>query len=105
MAWDATCAHSFSASNLSSTIFDPGSASSAAEDLNIRKYSQLVGDFEFVPEAVEISGIIGSTGCSILTEIVRRISRATNNPRQTTYILLQISVASLRSNAFLYRLH
>ena len=74
MAWDATCTDSFSASNLCSTILKPGSASSAAEDLKRRKYSQLVADFEFV--AVETSGIIGSAGCSLLTDIGRRISRA-----------------------------
>ena len=82
LAWDATCTDSFSASNLCSTILNPGSASSAAEDLKIRKYSQLVADFEFVPVAVDTSGIIGSVGCSLLTDIGRRISRATNDPSQ-----------------------
>ena len=33
LAWDATCTDSFSASNLCSTILNPGSASSASEDL------------------------------------------------------------------------
>ena len=85
LAWDATCTDSFSASNLYSTILNPGSASSAAEDLKRRKYSQLLADFEFVPVAVETSGIIGSAGCSLLTDIGRRISRATNDPRQMSY--------------------
>ena len=39
LAWDATCTDSFSASNLYSTILNPGSASSAVEDLKRRKYS------------------------------------------------------------------
>ena len=99
LAWDATCTDSFSASNLYSTILNPGSASSAAEDLKRRKYSQLVADFEFVPVAVETSGIIGSAGCSLLTDIGRRISRATNDPRQVSYIFQQISVAIIRNNA------
>ena len=60
LAWDATCTESFSTSNLYSTILNPRSASSAAEDLKRQKYSQLVADFEFVPVAVETSGIIGS---------------------------------------------
>ena len=79
LAWDATCTDSFSASNLCSTILNPGSASSSGEDLKRQKYSQLVTDFEFVPVAVETSGIIGSAGCSLLTDIGRRISRATND--------------------------
>ena len=99
LAWDATCTDSFSASNLYSTILNPGSASSAAEDLKRRKYPQLVADFEFVPVAVETSGIIGSAGCSLLTDIGRRISRATNDPRQVSYIFQQISVAIIRGNA------
>ena len=60
---------------------------------------QLVVDFEFVPVAVETSGIIGSAGCSLLTDIGRRISRATNDPRQMSYIFQQISVAIIRGNA------
>ena len=79
--WDVACSDSFSASNPYSTILNPGSASSAAEDMKRRRYSQIVADFEYVPVAVQVSGIIGSAGCSILTEIGRRISRATNNPR------------------------
>ena len=64
-----------------------------------RKYSQLVADFEFVSVAVETSEIIGSAGCSLLTDIGRRISRATNVPRQMSYIFQQISVAIIRGNA------
>ena len=86
LAWGATCTESFSTSSLCSTILNPGSASSAAEDLKRRKYSQLVADFEFVPVAVETSGIIGSAGRSNLTDIGRRISRATNDPRQMSCI-------------------
>ena len=57
-----------------------------------------MADFEFVPVAVETSGIIGSAGCSILTDIGRRITRATNDPRQMSYIFQQISVAIIRGN-------
>ena len=99
MAWDATYTNSSSTSSLCSTILNPGSASSAAEDLKRRKYSQLVADFEFVPVAVETSGIIGSAGCSLLIDIGRRISRATNDPCQMSYIFQQISVAIIRGNA------
>ena len=60
LAWDATCTDSFSTSNLYFTILNAGSASSADKYLNRQKYSQLVADFEFVPVAVETSGIIGS---------------------------------------------
>ena len=41
--------------NLRYTILNPGSASSATEDMKRRKYSQLVADFELVPVAVETS--------------------------------------------------
>ena len=49
--------------------------------------------------AVETSGIIGSVGCSPLADIGRRISRANNDPRQMSYILLQIAVAIIRGSA------
>ena len=99
LAWDATCTDSFSTSNLCSKILNSGTASNAAEDLKRRKYAQLVADFEFVPVAVETSGIIGSAGCSLLTDIDRRISRATNFLRQMFYIFQQISVAIILGNA------
>ena len=93
LTWDATCTDSFSTSNLYSTILNLGSASRAAEDLKIRKYHQLVADFEFVPVADETSGVIGSAGCSHLTDIGHSLLRATNDPRQMSYIFQQISVA------------
>ena len=80
LAWDSNSTDSFSASNPHITILNPESASGAAEDLKRRKYPQLVADFEFVPVTVETSGIIGSAGCSLQTDIGRRISRATNDP-------------------------
>ena len=95
----ATCTDSFSASNLCSTILNPGSASSVAEDLKRRKYFQLVADFQFVPVVVEPSWIIGSAGSSLMTYIGRFISRATNDPRQMSCIFQQISVAIIRDNA------
>ena len=68
--------------------------------LLIRKYSQLVDtDFVFVPVAVETSGIIGSASCSLLSDVGRRISRATNDPRQMSCIFQHISVAIIRGNA------
>ena len=99
LAWDTTCTDSFSTSNLYSTSLNPVSASNAAKDLKRRSYSRHVADFVFVPVAVGTSGIIGSSGCSLLTYIGRRISRATNDPRQKSYIFQQISVAIIRDNA------
>ena len=62
-------------------------------------YKQLVAEFEFIPVAVETSGIIGSAGCPPPTDIGLRILRATNDPRQMSYIFQQISVAIIRGNA------
>ena len=99
LAWHATFTDSFSTSNLCSTNLNPGSASSAAEDFKRQKHSQLVADIKFVPVAVETSGIIRSAGCSSLTDIGRRILRATNDQHQMSYIFQQISVAIIRGNA------
>ena len=99
LALDATCTYSLSASILYTTILNPGSASSAAEALKSLKYSQLVADIVFVPVAVETSCITGFAGCCLLTDVVRCISWATNNPSQTSYIFQQISVTIIRGNA------
>ena len=99
LAWDATCTDSFSTSNLFSAILNPGSASSAAENLKRRKYSLLVAEFEFVLIAVETSGISGSAECFLLADIGCRISKVTNDPRQMSCIFQQISFAIIRGNA------
>ena len=90
LARDATRTDSFTASNQWTTILNHGSASSTAEDLKKRKYPKLVEDFLFVPVAVETSEIIGSAGCFLLTDISGRISMATNDPHQTSYVFQQI---------------
>ena len=89
-AWDTSCTDLFSTSNLCFIILNPCSASSAAEDLKRRKCSQLVADFEFVSVAVETSGIQSSAGCSLLADNGRRISRATNDPRQISFNRFQL---------------
>ena len=40
-----------------------------------------MADFESVPVAVEMTGIIGSARCSLLTNIGRRISMVSNDNR------------------------
>ena len=57
-----------------------------------------VVELEFVPVAVETSGIIISTAFCLLTEIWGSISRATNDPHQTSSIFQQISVAIIPGN-------
>ena len=101
----ATYTDLFTTSNLHSTILNPGSALSAAEDFKRKKYSQLVADFEFIPVAVERSGIIRSAGCSILTDIRCHILMATNDIRKMSYIFQQISVAIIRGNALAMTAH
>ena len=102
LAWEATCSNSFSHHNLCSTIFNPGSASSTAEDLKRRKYYQFVADFELVPVAAEASGI---SRMLPLTDIGRRILRATNDPRQISFIFQQISVPSIEASHWLWQPH
>ena len=89
LAWDASCTESFSANNLYTIILNHDSASSAAEDLR-RKYPILAADVDFFQV---------TAGCSLLADIGLRTSRATNDPRQTSYVFQQISIVIIRGNA------
>ena len=82
------------ANNLYTTILNQGSTQSAADVLVKQKCCHLVADFEFVPVVVKTTRIIGSAGCSLLTDIGHHILKAIKDPHKMSYILQQISSPS-----------
>ena len=77
-------------------------AGSAAELTASRKefrYQDLTERYVFVPIVVESLGLLGSKGTSFLSEVGRRISAATSDVKESSYLYQRISVALQRFNA------
>ena len=54
---------------------------------------------DFVPVAIETSGVWGEEALNLVTEIGRRIAELTHDPRSTVFLRQRISVAVQRGNA------
>jgi hypothetical protein len=100
LCWDGTCIDTYAETRLNSSAVAPGSAASEAEDRKRRKYSALGDRYRFEPVAVETAGVFGSTTGALLSEIGRRISEVTGDPRETLWLEQRIGLAVQRGNAW-----
>ena len=64
-----------------------------------QKYQDLNAGVDFVPFAIETSGVWGEQAMELFTEIGRRIAEVNHDPRSTLFLRQRISVAVQRGNA------
>ena len=86
LAWDATCPNTFAQSHIQASSTQAGSAAATAEAKKVRKYASIIGGVDFVPFAVETSGVWGEIG------------RRNTAVRSTSFLRQRISVAVQRGN-------
>ena len=84
---------------MASTSVQAGSAAATAEVNKRTKYSDLRQSIEFVPIALETSGVWGREGRALIRELGRRIAIAQHDTRSTMFLLQRISIAVQRGNA------
>jgi hypothetical protein len=72
-----------------------GSAAAAAESEKIKKYADIINGVDFVPVAIETSGVWGQQALELVSDIGRRIAAVTScgQPRSS------VSVSPVLSNA------
>jgi hypothetical protein len=99
LAWDATCPDTFAQSHVVASGLQAGSAAATAEEKKSSKYSDLISGVDFVPFAIETSGVWGEQALSLVNEVGRRIAAVTHEPRSTMFLRQRISVAVQRGNA------
>jgi len=83
-------------------------AASAAEAAATRidnKYIEISRVHLFYPIALEIMGPINQVGQDSISELGRRISSSTDDPRETSFLFQRLSVAVQRFNAVSFSLH
>ena len=86
--------------NLNSSAVVPGYAARKAEESKWRKYSALEARFSFEPIAVETTGVYGVTTVSVISELGRRITEVTSEPRETFWLQQRIGLVIQMGNAF-----
>ena len=98
MTWDATVTDTVAESYLNTTAIEAGAAAEAAAGRKEDKYSQIVNSHIFIPLAIETLGPINSKGAAFLSELGRRISTCTGDPRESSFLFQRLSVTIQRFN-------
>jgi len=99
LAWDATCPDTYAQSAIHESSVQAGSAALKAELNKSRKYADIIAGVDFIPFAIETSGVWGVQALELVSEIGRRLTSTTHEPRSTTFLRQRISVAVMRGNA------
>src|SRR5688572_27251710 len=84
---DVTSIHTCAASYIQMTSTTPGSAAELAASRKITKYADLPATHNFVPISLESLDPINRSGREFVTELGRRVTAATGDPLETTYLL------------------
>jgi len=91
--------HTLAASYVSHSAAQATSAATAASERKSAKYSSLLSSHIFCPVAIETLGPLADEAQHFLTEIGRRATRCTADPREAAFRYQRISVAIQRFNA------
>jgi len=99
LAWDATCPDTVAQSHMTATSVTARAAASHASNLKHQKYSALASTHFFVLAAVETFGPWNDEGINFISELGRRITLVTGDPREKSFLFQRISVAIQLGNA------
>ena len=103
ITWDVTSIHTCATSYIQMTSTTPGSAAELAASRKITKYADLPATHNFVPIALESLGPINRSGREFISELGRRVTAATGDPLETTYLFQRLSICTQRYNAIAFR--
>ena len=99
LVWDFTCVNTIARSHLGLSTSQAGSLSVVAEEKKKKKYVSLSDSYLFTPIAVETLGPWGPEAISFVSELGRRLSAVTGDPRSGAFLKQKISMAVQRGNA------
>ena len=87
-------------SHVQASSTQAGIAAAAAEAKKTQKYADIISGVDFVPVAIETSGVWGEQAIELVMEIGRGIAASTHEPRSTSFLRQRLSVAVQRGNAY-----
>ena len=97
--WDVTVVHTLATSYISQSAVNAASAAEVAASRKAAKYSTLSDMYNFYPVAIETLGPFSVISQLFISDIGRRISQRTLDPRETAFLFQRISVAIQRFNS------
>ena len=86
MAWNATVVDTLAPFYVAASAQVTGSAAQAAAERIVSKYAGLPASHLFVPIAIETLGPINEAGHSLLSELRRRLSTISDDPREFFFL-------------------
>src|SRR6218665_925526 len=101
--WDATVIDTLASSYLTASAAQSGAAAAIAEDRMMQKYHAFLQDHVFIPLALETMGPINTAGLNFISDLGRRLTLATGEERETTYLFQRLSITMQRFNAVSFR--
>jgi len=68
-----------------------GSAATEAELKKLHKYQDISKNIDFIPVAIESSGVWGQHAMELVSEIGRRLTEVSHEPRSTSFLISCVS--------------
>jgi len=102
LAWDVTVVNTVAESYISISASPGGTAEHAAARKSA-KYSSLPSSHIFQPLALETLGPINTTGITFFSEMGRRLTDVSGDPRVTTYLFQRVSLVVQCYNSVAFR--
>ena len=103
LTWDVTAPDTLATSHLACTSNMAGAAAESAARNKNTKYAELCRSYEFVPLAVETLGPINTLGKDFISELGRRLTVVSGDPRETSFLFQKLSIIAQRCNAISFR--
>ena len=103
LVWNATVSDTLATSYLPDTSETAGAAAERASALKTEKYRDLSSTHHFIPLAFETLGPINIEGLTFLTDLGKKLSSVTGDPRETAFLFQRISLTIQRFNAVAFR--
>ena len=100
--WDVTVTNTVATSYVAMTSVCAAAAAEAAAQRKESKYAEITQTHLFYPLAFETMGPINSVGLDFISDLGHRISRVTDDPRETSFLFQRISIAIQRFNAIVF---
>ena len=103
MTWDVTVADTLAISYTSASASTAGAVAEAAASRKRVKYTDIATSHIFIPIAIETMGPLCSEATEFIVELGRRLSVATGDPREPTFLFQRLSILIQRYNAVAFR--
>lgn len=103
ITWDVTNVHTCAPSYIHRTSVMAGGAAELAAVRKQAKYSDLPSSHTFVPIAIESLGPINQSGFDFISEVGRRISAISGDPRERNQLFQRLSICTQQFNAVAFR--